>query len=181
MPKFLEKRRLNALAVLMQKGDAQAAEDIFGYFSPLFFGHFAKRVLNREVAEDLVQDVFLRIVKNIQNFDERSGDLPAWVWRIAKNRLIDYYREKKSVSFCDLEIVKDMVASEADNLNEKILAEKICLVAKGLNSEDQNLFTLRFISDLSYKEMAELTDKSEESLRVAVCRIKKKLKKMING
>jgi RNA polymerase sigma-70 factor (ECF subfamily) len=183
MPKFLEKSRLNALACRMQAGDAVAAGQIFDYFSPLFFGYFAKRVLNREVAEDLTQEVFLRIVKNVRVFDESSGDFPAWVWQIAKNRLIDYYREKKNITFCDLEKIKeveDLSGNNEKQLHHKILVEHVCRLIEGLRPEDRMIFTLRFISDLNYKEMAELTGKSEESLRIAIFRIRNKLKKIFH-
>ncbi|MDR3559250.1 MAG: sigma-70 family RNA polymerase sigma factor [Candidatus Pacebacteria bacterium] len=182
MPKFITKGRLNALACRMQQGDVEASGRIFDYFSPLFFGYFAKRVLNREVAEDLVQEIFLRIIKNIRSFDETSGDFSSWVWRIAKNRLIDYYREKKSISFCDLEILKEAKETSADGdcLHHKILAENVCRIVGDFRPEEQSVFTLRFISDLSYKEMAELTGRSEESLRISVFRLRNKLKKIFH-
>ena len=183
MPKFLTKNRLDTLARQMQQGDSRAAGQIFDYFSPLFFGYFVKRVLNREIAEDLVQEVFLRIVKNIQNFDEKSGNFCSWVWQIAKNRLIDHYREKKNVSFCDLEKIKeieDLSENNEHRLHHKLLVESICRLIEDFRPEDQTVFTLRFISDLSYKEISELTGKSEESLRITIFRIKNKIKKSIH-
>ncbi len=180
MPKFLKKSYLNTLAASIQKGNPHAATAMFGYFNPLFFGHFIKKVMNRDVAEDLTQDVFLRILKNIQHFNESAGDFSAWVWRIAKNRLIDYYREKKTISFFDLETIQTLT-DENENLSEKIMVEKIYRLVKKLHPKEQQLFTLRFVLGLSYKEMVKTTHKSETSLRVAVHRIKNKLKKIIHG
>lgn len=178
MSKLISKRQLNVLASEMQQGDARSAGRIFDYFSPLFFGYFAKRVMSREVAEDLTQEVFLRIVKNIQTFDEGSGDFSSWIWQIAKNRLIDHYREKKCVTFCELETLKETKAADdgGERLHRKILAENVCRLVKSFRPEEQTIFSLRFISDLSYKEIAELTGKSEESLRISVFRIRNKLK-----
>lgn len=178
MPKLITKRQLNVWAGRMQQGDTPAAGNIFDYFSPLFFGYFAKRVLNREVAEDLVQEVFLRIVKNIRTFDERSGNFSSWAWQIAKNRLIDHYREKKCVTFCELETLKEIkdIGDNGERIHRKILAEDVCRLVESFRSEEQTIFTLRFVSDLSYREIAELTGKSEESLRISVFRIRNKIK-----
>ena len=101
MLEFLKNHQLNALAQKMQRGDNRAAEKIFRHFHPLLFRFFVGRILNKDIAEDLTQDVFFKVISRIETYRKDSGNFSAWFWRIAKNRLVDHYREKKTESLPD--------------------------------------------------------------------------------
>ncbi len=177
----IKNRLLNALAEKMKKGDKIAAEEIFNKLSPQIFRFFLSRLGNREIAEDLTQDIFFKIIKKIGTFDKKSGNFNTWFWQIARNSLIDYYREKKSVPLSDfLEERKD-IPDETNNLKAKVEAEEILSAVKSFTPEDQEIFTLRYVSDLSYKDIGRVVGKTEGSLRVIIHRLNNKLRKIING
>ena len=174
-----QNKQLNALAEKMQQGDRSAAGKIFDYFNPLFFRFFVGRTLNRDVAEDLAQDVFFKILNRISTYRKESGNFSAWAWQIAKNRLIDYYREKKSASIEDFLTHRNIAEDKRPAMHDKLEADNVFKVVGGLTPEEQELFTLRYISELPYKEISELTEKSEGSLRIMIHRLNKKLKKLL--
>lgn len=177
----IQNRRLNALAEKMKKGDKGAAEEIFNNFSPQIFRFLLSRLANREIAEDLTQDIFFKVVRKIETFDKKSGNFSTWLWQIARNSLIDYYREKKTVPLSDfLEETKN-IPDENNNLKARIEAREILSAIKNFSPEDQEIFTLRYVSDLSYRDISKLVGKTEGSLRVIIHRINNKLREIING
>lgn len=177
--KNIEKDKFNKLANQLKVGDTEAGEEIFNYFSPLIYRFFMARILNQACAEDLVQDVFLKVVARIDTFDDELGNFSGWIWQVARNSLIDYYRDKKEVAFADMpEGFEDMHKAK-DITHVKMAAKEILDMVKNFKEDEQEVFTLHYISDLSYKEMSKITGKSEGALRVAVYRLNKKIRSTI--
>jgi RNA polymerase sigma-70 factor (ECF subfamily) len=181
MDNFLNNFRINRLAQKMQRGDKVSAGKIFDHFSPIIFRYIAKRISNRETSEELTQDIFLKIIKKIDRFDKNQGNFSAWIWQIVKNTLIDFYREKKDIIVPNFLDSFKNIASEDNHLESKLRAEDIAREIKNFSQEEQEVFNLYFISDLSYREIKEITGKSEGSLRTMIHRINNKLRKKLNG
>ncbi|MFA5098912.1 MAG: RNA polymerase sigma factor [Candidatus Paceibacterota bacterium] len=175
-------RRLNRLAKKMQKGDAGAAEEIYKYFANRLFGFLFSRTRSKPTAEDLAQDIFLKLVSKVELFDPKLGNFSSWFWQLARNTLIDYYRSsdnKKSNNFSELkeEILEEASAiDESRRLENKIELNKVFEFLKTLQPEEQEIFEMRFIAQLSFREISRMLDKSEGSLRISAMRIKNKIK-----
>ncbi len=179
MTVLFEKTRWNATAEKMKSGDKEAAGKIFDHFSPLIYRYFMGKTLNRPVSEDLTQDVFLKVIDKIGTFDKKTGNFTAWIWKIAKNRLIDHYREKKSVPLYEFMIEGDEPSAGPETIHKKILAEDISRAVKSLKPEEQEIFSLYYFADLPYKEISRLTEKTEGALRILIHRTNNKLKKIL--
>jgi RNA polymerase sigma-70 factor (ECF subfamily) len=175
--------RFNKLAHRLKDGDRQAGEEIFDYFSRQIYRFFVVKTSNRETAEDLTQEVFLKAIDKIETFNENLGSFSGWLWQIAKNTVKDYYRKKKTVFLSDFVLKNkensDFLAGKNDGQSEQRMAEILDLV-KDLNEEEQEVFSLHYLSDLSYREISNTLGKSESSLRVLVHRVNKKIRKIFN-
>jgi len=126
-------------------------------------------VRNRELAEDIFQDTFIKAIATIQQgryFE--SGKFLAWINRIAHNLIIDHFRRVKnentfSADAVDYDIVNNTKHSEKsieDTIsNEQVLNDVIRLIAF-LPESQQLVIRMRFFEDLSFKEIAECTDVS---------------------
>lgn len=179
MKDFLQKKRFNRLARKMQEGNRAAAEEFFDYFYPNVFRFFMARTVNRDVSEDLAQEVFLKVISKIQTFDPKLGNFLSWTWQIARNSLTDYYREKKClyIEECGQNITDQGSKTEIDKLNKKLEVENVLSILKKFSDQEQEIFSLYFVSDLSYRSISELTGKSEGALRILIHRINNKIKK----
>lgn len=163
----------------MKKGDRHAAGALYDELAPKVHGFIFARTGRREVAEDISQDVFLKLIEKIEMFDEKKATFVVWFWRLTRNMLVDYFREKKEISLSNFEDKDlDRLASYVayGGVDAKLAHEKLQKFLKTLGEEEQHIFELRYIAELSYKEMAELLGKSEGALRVAVLRVREKIK-----
>ncbi|MEK7503666.1 MAG: RNA polymerase sigma factor [Patescibacteria group bacterium] len=177
---FIQKD-FNKTAEKLKQGDQKAGEEIFNYFQPKIFRYFMVRLGNRDTAEDLSQDIFLKLIGKIDSFNADLGNFSAWFWQIARNSLIDYYRQKKTTAFANLDAVSPYLVDEKQNrAPEKSRLEAVMKLVSELNEEEQEIFSLRHLSGLSYKELSRMTGKSEGSLRVSLHRINQKIRKEIH-
>jgi len=180
---LLKSDQLTRLAVKMKKGDRKAAAALYDDLMPKVYGFLFTRTSKREVAEDLAQDIFLKLVEKIQSFDEKRGRFTVWFWQVVRNVLIDYYREKKEISFSSFEddVVANMAVTEAPDIEDRLSYGKMRSFVATLAEEERELFELRYVAEMPYQEIAAVLERSEGSLRVAALRIKEKIKKEFSG
>ncbi len=171
----MDASNINKLANKLQKGDHKAGADLFDHFAPLIYRFFMSRINHRESAQDLLQDVFLKLVKNIRQFDSEQGNFSSWFWSIAHNTLIDFFREKKAGYIADLEEKGEYIIDARDSTRSNAELREIMEIVKTLSPEERELFELYFVMDLPYAEIAATTGKSESNLRVTIHRIRKKI------
>lgn len=171
--------QFKTMAARLKRGDIGAGDEVFTYFSPLLYRFFLTRLTQQTVAEDLTQDVFIKIISKIDTFDEEKGNFPGWVWQIARNTLIDHYREKKEVVFADAGEGIEHIVSVVDDVDQRMRVQSIMAAVSRMSEEEQELFSLRYVSDVSYKDMSGMLGRSESALRVAVHRLNNKVKDII--
>ncbi|MFS0575708.1 sigma-70 family RNA polymerase sigma factor [Sporosarcina sp. 179-K 3D1 HS] len=129
---------------------------------------------NKWDAEDLVGEVFRKAFEKCSSLAEHPNE-KAWLFTIARNTIIDFYRKKKSVLIGDqLEYFVSPVDFEDpfEGANEKECLQKSL---PHLSKEDLEITQLRYFANLKFKEMAMILNKEEGSLRVKSSRITKKL------
>lgn len=125
------------------------------------------------LAEDLTSEVFLKVFKNLAKF--KGGYLQAWIYRIAKNLLVDYYRLKKTSSIENIaEIPVDARLLETLEKDEesKRLQKSITKLPENL----REVVILRFFEEMSAADAAEVMGINEGNVRVLQFRALKKLK-----
>lgn len=174
--------RLTRLACRLKNGDLDAGEKLFNYFSPKIYRFVMVRILNPETAEDLTQEVFFKVVNRIETFDTTRGNFSGWIWQITRNTLKDHYGQKKSIPFSKMTEDAPEIKHLRDKKNgpeEKTKIQEVLLMIKRLSQEEQEIFSLRYLSDLSYKQIGKMTGKSEGALRILVHRVNKKIRQII--
>src|SRR3989344_1603560 len=179
MKLFLEEFELNRLPRRMQKGDRDAAEKLYAKLSDRVYGFCMNRVGNPHLAEDIMQDIFVKLVEHVEAFERGKGTFSAWFWQLARNTVIDHYRKKRETAFSDMPdgtVEASATHEPHEFLNHKWEYERVRGALKTLDREEQELLELRFVVELSYKEIASVLGKSEGALRVATNRLKSKIR-----
>jgi len=128
------------------------------------------RVLHKETAEDLTSKIFFKALENINKYQANKGSFSSWLYRIAKNTITDYYRTKKEViDIADIWDLKSDEDIEKDIENKQELDE-IKKYLNKLSPEQREIVIMRVWNELSYKEIAEIIDKSEDSCKMMFSR-----------
>jgi RNA polymerase sigma-70 factor (ECF subfamily) len=179
---LLTSDNITKLALKMKRGDRRAAAQLYDELLPKVYGFLFTRTGKKEVSEDLCQDIFLKLVEKIDTFDSDRGRFTVWFWQMTRNVLIDYYREKKEAPFSSFEedTVAAMATTEMPNIEERIRYSKLKEFLATLAHEERELFELRYVVEMPYKDIAVVLAKSEGSLRVAALRIKEKVRKELS-
>ncbi len=172
-------KTINSWALSIAAGDSRAADKLFKYFYPTIYRYIRSRIRDTDTVEDITQDVFLKVARNIKQFDPNRGNFSAWIWQIVRNVLTDHFRSngrklEDAASASDLDL--DTFSLEEEEVQTDEEFKKIMGLVKEYSEDDQELFRLRYIAQVAYDEMATITGRSENALRVALHRIREKLK-----
>lgn len=144
-----------------------------------------KRVSDRHTAEDLTSAIFEKIVKAIDDFQWQGITVSAWIFRVARNAVIDYYRKSnKDKGRISLDKVSNFIESKGESALE-VLEERedqvmLYNAIREFKDEDQYLIYYKYFEDLNNKKIAELMEMSETNIGTRLHRIRKKLKVLIN-
>ena len=170
------------LLVLSQRGDKQAFGYIYERYLDEIYRYIFFRVKDEVEAEDLTEQVFIKAWVSLHKRQRKNQieNLRAWIYRIAHNLVIDHYRSRKN----NLPLNEQTVFSKSHTNPEQAAvyqSEKDQLKAV-LNSLDENLkqvVLLRFVSQLSHAETAEILGLKESHIRVLQHRALKKIRLLL--
>ncbi len=159
-------------------GEAEAFGRLYDYYLPAIYRFILLKVSQREEAEDLTHQVFLKAWQNISGFTEKGFPLSSWLYRIARNLVIDYYRKTKPVVSIDEELILEQLIMRPDitALDSKRDVARIMASLQVLKDIERDVVIMRFIEDLSIKEVAMTISKSEGAIKVIQHRALNKIK-----
>jgi RNA polymerase sigma-70 factor (ECF subfamily) len=150
-----DKDRLAELVARGRDGDLAAVESIYEMFKRPVFGLVYRHSQNQAVAEDLLQDVFLKIFSNLRNVRD-AGTFPGWVFRIALNTCYSYLRQKKSQGgkFVSLEDLGGNVEDLESEPVEKDLRGPLESAIQTLAPRLRSVFILHDVQGFKHEEIA---------------------------
>jgi RNA polymerase sigma factor (sigma-70 family) len=161
----------------VKNGDLQQVTLLFERYNKRIFNFLARMAMDRILAEDLTQNVFLRLIKYRHSYRE-GAKFQSWVYQIARNVFADHYHGEKNKynNFVDVEKVRDHIGDsdevEAQSEKERILQRSM---AK-LTYEQRELLVLTRYQQMKYEEVAQLMDTTVANIKVKVHRALIKLR-----
>ncbi len=177
------------LARLARKGDQRAFAEIVDLYKDKLY-HLAYRMTsNRQEAEDVVQETFLRVYKNLDRYDENQK-FSTWIYRIATNLCIDRLRKRRAVYSLDAESTEHdgldgysmMPSDERTPETELILTETQKLIRDAIQTlpvKYKSIMILRYLQDLSLQEISEVLDMPVTTVKTRVHRGREFLRKKL--
>ena len=178
----------NELITRYVEGDEVALKQLISRHQKKVFSYILMSVKNRELAEDIFQDTFIKVINTLKsdNYKE-EGKFLQWVMRIANNLKIDYYRKMQRMpvfeSNSDFNIF-DVLNGTDPSIEQKIITEQIYSdvknLVKYLPEEQREVLEMRIYDDVSFKDIAELTGVSINTalgrMRYALINLRKLIK-----
>jgi len=194
--KILGKLKEKHLLRKLQKGDEGAFIELYDQYAPQIYRFVYLKTNSRQDSEDLTSEVFLRCWRTFQQGTVLEGqslkDCPsrtvpcsnprALLYQIARNLVVDYYRKKPKADLIldeEKEAMMENIPSQDPDLGQKVAVEgdlaQIQKALSQLKEEHQDLILWHYLDDFSVKEIAQILERSEGTVRVQLHRALKSL------
>jgi RNA polymerase sigma-70 factor (ECF subfamily) len=166
----------NALAQRARTDD-QAFSELYELYLDPIYGFVLKRVGHVQTAEDLTSDIFHKVFLHLESFNPTKASFRTWIYQIATNRMIDYWRtegKRKTQAIEDLQIpnAQDNPARAMMEEEEKRRIQSLLTI---LPEKQQQAVSLKYFSELSYEEIAGVMKISPNNVGVLLHRALKTL------
>jgi RNA polymerase sigma-70 factor, ECF subfamily len=162
-----EGKRVRSLVERAQQGDRAALEDLYLIHFDRIYGYLHVSVGNRQDAEDLTTQTFLKMLESIGKFRWQSAPFSAWLFRIAHNLAMDHFRAGKrwqpEEEVPELE-PDESTSAEAGAL-ESIGRKSMLELIEDLSPEQQQVLTLKFVFNFANAETATILGKTEGAIK----------------
>lgn len=182
---MIDNDKLFELVQEVQNGNKNSFWNIYDILLPNIYNFVYYKVQQKELAEDLTEEVFIKVWDNLSKF-KFSDNIPfsAWVYRIAWNLIIDYFRKYKNEIPMDEEFdvednnctIEDFRNETENSYNQKVLSKAL----SKLNIDQRDVIIFKYVNDLDYWEISIIMWKPEWTIRQLHSRAIKNLKWIID-
>ena len=164
-----------------QRGETSCFSALYDHYLPPIYRFIYLKVTHREAAEDLAHDVFLSAWQNIGGYEMQGFPFGSWLYQIARNKVIDFYRLRKnntSLEQMDANLLKADPVLEV-SVDRIFTLEEVKNSIRTLTQDQQDVLIMKFIEDLPHPQIAHIIQKSQGAVRLIQHRALKELKKRL--
>lgn len=157
----------------------RAFTEIYNNYFPRIYNYVHYRVSDFHAADDLVSQIFEKLFSRFKYYQSEKASFSTWLFTIARNTIIDYYRSQMRNHSTSLEITEELIDSEPDPCDVVAFNETQQKLLKALSSLTQrecDIIALKFWSGLSNRDIARLTGISESNTGVILFRAMHRLR-----
>ena len=157
--------------------DARAFAPLYERYANRLYRYALAHTRSATVAEDIVGDTLAAVLEQLHTFDPDRGAFAAWVFSIARRRVVDHYRRQHLLSQAHLSRIQ-VVEDEPDTLEtvvERDEALRVRAVVNALPAADRDLVLLRYSADLNSTEIAAMLGITSGAVRMRLQRIRQQL------
>ncbi|OQA00694.1 MAG: ECF RNA polymerase sigma factor SigW [Planctomycetes bacterium ADurb.Bin401] len=165
------------IVLLARKGDKEAFSKIVDLYSGRLYGYFYRLTCNREDANDLLSELFLKVYEKIGSCRPETFD--AWIFKMASNLFTDSLRAKKRREKFFASVQQDFKEESVPEKNGDFMIDKLSIMLKKLDPQTAEIITMRYYSLLSFEELAKIRNEPIGTVLSKVHRGLKKLKELM--
>ena len=181
--KKMKSSQIKQLVEQAKTGEKSSLEQLLDYFYVDIFRMVYYRLPSRMDAEDLTQEIFMQMIKSLPDLKD-SSLLKPWLFRIALNRIRDFHRKKSILSFfgstvekdVDVPVKADRYSDPSKNIMHKEFHFQLRKFSESLSRWEREVFTLRFLDQLEIKEIVQILQKNENTIKTHLYRALKKFR-----
>lgn len=160
------------------EGDVQSFSSLVNKYYSRIYSFLYKMNISREDAEDLAQEVFIKVYNNLYKYDDR-WNFSTWIFRVAINTLKDF-RKRKGIKTEELTESHAAIESQSPEayMENRAQHEMIAKMFNALNEETRTMMVLRYFHGFSLKEIGEICKTSPDAVKMKIFRGRSKLSKL---
>jgi RNA polymerase sigma-70 factor (ECF subfamily) len=171
------------LVTLAQNGDRAAFGALYEKLSPKLYSYLYYHLNGRaQLAEDLTEEVFVKVLEKLNRYQDRGLPFSAWIFRIAHNHLVDHVRSQPRRVVVSIDDCQQVPEPYAELSLDRALSQSVLNEAISTLTEDQRrVVVLRFLQGFSTAETAQALTKTEDAVKKLQARALHVLKKQLGG
>ncbi len=167
------------------EGNEKSLEKLINKYRAKIFNFIQSKILNRDISEDIFQETFIKVIKTLKRgLYNEQGKFLSWVMRIAHNLIVDHFRKSSRIKFYkskdDFDVFK-LISDDIPNIENTIINEQVNVdlnkMILELPIDQREIIQMRLFKEMSFKEIAELTNVSINTalgrMRYAIINLRK--------
>ena len=172
-------KQIDALVKAAQQGNKKAFAELYEHYFDQIHKYVFYKVSSEHV-DDLVSTIFVKTWTKLNKYQKQKHPFTSWLYRIAHNTVVDHYRTNK-----DHYELEERIADDNDRLNpeqvleQKLTGERVQRALRKVNDRYREILLLKFMNDMSNREIADALSINESNVRTLQFRALKKLKGVI--
>ena len=154
----MEKSSDSLLYLRIREQNKAALEQLYDRYEKILFSFLCKMTNDRDLAEEALQEVFIKLWRGKGEYDESKGKFPSWLFRMAQNIAVDLIRKRKEPAV-PLDEIGDLVSAQTTVEDLAEWQEKkteIETAVKDLSAEQQNMIQLFYFKGYTHETIAEM-------------------------
>ncbi len=154
-------------------------DSLYDRYASKVFAKCISLLKERALAEDATQEIFMKILLNISKF-KGTAKFSTWLYSITYNYCIDYIRKQKKrrVVSDETSVADEMIEEVSDKELLEIKIERLEIIMERAEAKDRAILMMKYMDNMSIKEMAETLNRSESAIKMSILRAKHRLKKI---
>ncbi|MBP7928090.1 RNA polymerase sigma factor [Patescibacteria group bacterium] len=155
------------LVAQVKAGEREALALLWNDITPKLYGYLLNQLRQKDLAEDICQDTWLKAMAAIEKFEDKGVRFSAWVFAIARNECKQHWRKGNKEIAIDFELENIDTRLQVNISNDSLMIESALVK---LPEEEKEILRLRYLAELSFKEIAAILEISMIAARVRVHR-----------
>ena len=175
-------QEITDLIIKIQQGDQAAFAQLYEQFSERIYKYIRSKIADKQSAEDIFQEVFLKAWRGCQNLQTKDLNFSAWLYKVSHNTINDYFRKQyRSPETVELDYQINIPAPDnvSKEIDDKLSFDNIRKAIEDLPASYKQIIELRFYQQFSIEETAKIMGKSNISIRVLQYRATRKLEQLV--
>ena len=159
-------------------------EKVYEQYFSMIYNYVYYKLLNRENSEDIVSQVFLKVLKNLHRFDPEKASMKTWLFRITDHTLIDFYRRQKPAGSIDDEETgfDNLLTTDFDEEYNRILNPRRRMLLEALKTlpeRERTFIYYKYFLNITNREIARRMEMNENTVSAVMARARKKLQRIL--
>jgi RNA polymerase sigma-70 factor (ECF subfamily) len=176
----VNRKRYKQILNRIHQFDTQALTEVYDTFSPRIYRYVYRRTGHVETAQEITAETFHRLLVALKNKSGPADNLSAWLYRVAHNLIVDFYRKLTQQEILELE-EESLARSlpEQDQGIQRELAAQARAALLQLTALQQQVITLRFLEGMSIKETAKIIQRDANAVKALQHRALNSLRRLV--